>query len=217
MRYFLLALFCFNASGAWHVVSIPSYGYCYAEWPELFFQLKIEAVSVENDDGFHNHPRVNSENGDLFLEIAVPQNWLSTSSLQGEKIESNQLGNDTEALLTDELDIRIFPDDGEEETGFMTHEWIVQENENQTWAFLRWYGFKDYKERLKRWGLAKSEEHEVYVPEARIIVRWTADGRGGVRFRTGNDPDNGYQILDIPLWRTSNMMNKMTRCVGLMD
>lgn len=208
---------CVHAGAAWHIVSIPAYGYCYAHWPEAFFQLSIEAVSGRTDDGFHFHPRIGAETGDLYLEVAVLQRWLGIHSLRGEKIESNQIGNDSEALLTEEVDVRVFPDDGEDETGFMTHEWMAQEDERGSWVILRWYGFEEYKERLRRWGLAKTEGYEVKVPEARIIVRWTADGTGGPEYRTGNDPDNGYQILEVPLWRTSNMMNKLVRCAELVE
>lgn len=99
------------------------------------------------------------------------------------------------------IEVRVFPDDGEEQRGFMTpgHLEVRARRDRVVYADLRWVDF-DHHSRLRRWGTAKEtkEDDGIRLPEVRLILKWRSE-----------DKD---VYLDVPLWRTSNVMNKFDVC-----
>ena len=113
--------------------------------------------------------------------------------------------------------VRVFPDDGEEERGFIpiaSEDILGGHDFVPGYEFLylpysdghdvfQWNAFP--AERLERWGTAKEtkEDEGVRIPEVRIILRWETD-----------HPTRRRIFIDVPLWRTTNMMEKIRECVS---
>ena len=127
----------------------------------------------------------------------------------GWPVEPYLQGSDLPGTVTAEA--RLFPDDGQ---GFFPVELYAEEYGHR----YLWTGF-DLHDRLKRWGTAKETKDDpgVRLPEVRLIFRWTSTGRRPYdvfRLYLSDlaEPADIEHYLDIPLWRTSNAMNKLKRC-----
>lgn len=71
-----------------------------------------------------------------------------------------------------------------------------------------WTGF-NWHERFKVWGTAKenADDEGVRIPEVRLILHYTLPEG------TLDDEQSEMVVwLDVPMWRTSNVMNKLQRC-----
>lgn len=110
------------------------------------------------------------------------------------------------------LEARLFPDNGEGFIELGDHNSVVY---GQLWDgewfpyarrwMLQWTDFP--VERLRTWAVANDPQAtaNVTLPEVRLILKWTDTiGRS-----------DGYEVeryLDVPLWRTANVVNKLERC-----
>lgn len=111
------------------------------------------------------------------------------------------------------MEVRLFPDEGAGLEDIQVHYTSAD-------SFL-WTDFA-YAHRLKVWGTAKETKDDpgVRLPEVRLIFRWETHDRNPTRYArllSGADGLSGLEgtvthYLDIPLWRTSNVMNKLNRC-----
>ena len=120
--------------------------------------------------------------------------------------------NDDETTV--ELDARVFPDDG---AGFFP----VVLHALSEWGYgghLEWTGF-DLHDRLGEWGDARESKDlpAVRLPEIRLIFHWSK--RAEVHFEPPDDAVDKWisdvmteYYVDFPLWRLSNIMNKLERC-----
>ena len=113
-----------------------------------------------------------------------------------------------------DFEVRLFPDDGE---GFVALERgrdinvYMQLWEREWWPsgrrwMLQWNTFP--VERLRTWAVANDPQAtaEVALPEARLILKWSQEVRGS------REDYEVEKYLDIPLWRTANVINKLERC-----
>lgn len=119
--------------------------------------------------------------------------------------------SDAEGNVTFDVDVRLFPD---EQQGFSSIPVTIKNDFDRglemRGSSLVWWGF-DLHSRLQEWGTAKETASDpgVRLPEVRLILRYEKGPREG----HWDLPDHVRQgHLDVPLWRTSNMMNKMLRC-----
>ncbi len=134
--------------------------------------------------------------------------------VQGGPLRQFLRGNEMPDTLP--FDARLFPDDGE---GFFPVDMHVVMANGYGAASYLWTDFS-LGDRLKRWGTAKemSTDPGVRLPEVRLIFRWTTKDRAPSRFGDVQsiEVESVYEdvthYLDIPLWRTSNAMNKLERC-----
>lgn len=113
-----------------------------------------------------------------------------------------------------DFEVRLFPDDGE---GFVALErgrdiTVYMQLWEREWSplaghwMLQWNTFP--VERLRTWAVANDPQAiaEVALPEARLILKWSEEVRGS------REDYEVEKYLDIPLWRTANVINKLERC-----
>ena len=114
-----------------------------------------------------------------------------------------------------EIEMRLFPDEDEEERrGFfpITVRYGIG-------YMVEWTEF-DLHDRLQRWGTAKEtkDDEGVRLPEVRMIFKWR--NRKDIHFDPTEDGEANAVpnvradfYVDFPLWRTTNVMNKLNRCL----
>lgn len=138
-------------------------------------------------------------------------------------------GNHTIDAKRTELDmeVRLFPDDDGGPLGFFpvkmhmiyfAHSHTDPGRDHGPARIMEWTGF-DLHDRFKRWGTAKEtrDDEGVRVPEVRLILKWTRKRdvdfipSGGWKRTWAKDLDVTYHA-EYPMWRTSNVMNKLERC-----
>ena len=110
-------------------------------------------------------------------------------------------------LFSSELfSLRISPDDHVEKMDRVMPIQVVMSRDAST---LIWYGFDEVKDRL---GMIQTVvvtdqgvDRELYFPETRIILSWES--------RTEVNGTLGNIFIEVPLWRTVNVMKKLERCV----
>lgn len=162
--------------------------------------------------GLHRSYDGRERSGDFGWEWRDEDTPLGTDNTAGYGLPFDASRNGTDMPGTLVAEARLFPDDGQ---GFFPVDLYAA---NYGKRYL-WTGF-DLHDRLKVWGTAKETKDDpgVRLPEVRLIFRWTQEGvdvwaRGwheGSRTSHAKVPVTHY--LDIPLWRTSNAMNKLERC-----
>lgn len=111
------------------------------------------------------------------------------------------------------LEARLYPDDG---LGFIELNgdnsliyldlWEGEWRDSGSRWMLQWTDFP--LERLRTWAVANDPQAtaDVTLPEVRLILKWTDTRQGSFE---------DYQVeryLDVPLWRTGNVVNKLERC-----
>ena len=111
------------------------------------------------------------------------------------------------------LEARLYPDNGEGFIELGNHNSVMY---GQLWEgewlfgpwswMLQWTDFP--LERLRTWAVANDPQAtaNVTLPEVRLILKWTETIRGSFE---------DYEVeryLDVPLWRTANVVNKLERC-----
>lgn len=101
----------------------------------------------------------------------------------------------------EDIQIRVFPDDG---AGFVKEDHVTIDRYGDQVTEVEW--LDPPVERMRVWGTAKEtkEDAGVRLPEVRLIFKWETDS---------SDDFDTEHFLDIPLWRMSNVVNKLERCV----
>ena len=140
-------------------------------------------------------------------KLRVPYTFDDNDAL-GSRIHFPKCGPDC-ATEYGEFDVRarVFPDDDAESKGFVTT--TVYPGFAYSEHVLVWEDF-DWHDRFEKWGHAKEDAADpstwVRVPEVRVVLNYTGTISDGLY----DYEEDRY--VDIPLWRTANMMNKMRRC-----
>lgn len=111
-----------------------------------------------------------------------------------------------------DAEVRMQPDDG---TGFVPVTlWRETGRFGQGVHYIvHWAGF-EWHDRFRRWSVAKetSDDAGVRVPEVRVILKWNIPDEEPDSRDEEEYPRDGDHWMEIPLWRTSNMLNKIERC-----
>ena len=167
------------------------------QYPNLGFRVQVAVTSNTVSR------RRNLGHEDPFLPVV---SWRGLTYYTGDSIGELRTGEGGRQTVPG-LKVRLFPDD-EEPQGFFEPELLEAVDYGDGVEDLEWLSF-DLTDRLRKWGTAKetSDDEGVRLPEVRLILTWP-----------GDESINEEFFLDVPLWRTSNMMNKILRCTeGLKD
>ena len=219
-------LLTFQEASAWWQIKLSTYR-CEATWRmggDSYVRLYEDAETrrIRKERGLEpNKPMLewwlhDSENVHSFSSVQdVP--WEEHAENRADPTELH-------------VEVRVFPDDGEERSGFFP---IVTHTDAADFPYgrlINWYDF-DMHDRLRRWGTAKetSDDAGVRLPEVRLILSFTKDvevrvpnrGHDHLSRDTVNAPQSAQTMsdtvpvthyIDVPLWRLNNVMNKLERC-----
>ena len=156
--------------------------------------------------------------------------WTLPDPPPREPVSEHRNEEGTVVAVGVDVAVRVFPDDGQ---GFFADR-MVRTRCNRSRSdhtCLSWIAVPDdILNRLGRWGQARRNPGDpltwVWLPEVRLIPNWTQARRRSDR-ASGSHPAFRYcrrrsdeqvqRYLDIPLWRTGNMLNKVRRCISSPD
>lgn len=171
-------------------------GGCWAKWTADGFTIQIAEADHTDED-----------RAELGLRTHRPVlRWTFNGTL-----EEPPSPRDNDEVPN--LEARLYPDEGE---GFieLTNDnsimyldlWEGEWRDSSTRWMLQWTDFP--VERLRTWAVANDPQAtvDVTLPEVRLILKWTAETRGSF------DDYEVERYLDVPLWRTANVVNKLERC-----
>ena len=171
-------------------------GGCWAVWPANGFTIQIAET---------NHTDEDRAKLDLSTHRPVLR-WTFNNTREEPPSPRN-----TEDMP--KLEARLYPDGGK---GFIELDdknshihldlWEGYWWDSGTRWMLQWTDFP--VERLRTWAVADDPQAtaNVTLPEVRLILKWTA---------TTIYAHHEYEVeryLDVPLWRTANVVNKLERC-----
>ena len=225
--YAILAFLCLPAQSAWHLRLSEHHCEAVYQFQTGYVRLFENAgtrrfreahhADLERDapmleigmHGSHDGARL----GDFMWEWDERDRPLGGDNTHGYGMPfaASRHGNTLPDTVAAEM--RLFPDEGQ---GFFA----VDLYASMYGKRYLWTGF-DLHERFKVWGTAKEtrDDEGVRLPEVRLILRWTQENvdawvRGWMEEvgRFTHDKVDVEHYLDVPLWRTSNAMNKMERC-----
>ena len=221
-RFILVALAAFipNSAAAWWQIRTSDHE-CLAVYRT---GTGASVVLLENDET----RRARESIGEIERDAPVLQ-WFFPEGQFRDDLDPSELEDiltteddnyHSSTLGTAEVEIRLFPDDGQGFFDAVVSVGTAQRINTSGYGtdyVLQWTDF-DLHDRFKSWGMAKETKDDpgVRVPEVRLILKyevkedaWGEDDEG-YRIRTGTTDVTVH--LDIPMWRTSNVMNKLERC-----
>ena len=231
-----LALLSTSHAWAWWAIELSAYR-CEALWVEQGgWLLRLVADHDTYSRRLERHPELDPRDPvlqwyhRLYRGQIPPYERLLGVEEECGYFSTNDSRNGTCTLPWDEeetnsieLEARIFPDDGEGFFPITAHAVTYWPDSEAISGVVEWTGF-DHHDRLGSWSMAKetSDDEGVRLPEVRLIFKWT--NRIPIYFEPPIDeyPDvEGNAVarnveteffVDYPLWRLSNVMNKLERC-----